>query len=167
MCDMRKVEFVPFRLTENVDIYSIRIDEKEKTEFQEFLIHFKDTGSKYLTDDFNRILKSINTIILGSAKENFFRPEGNMDDRVLALPLYTTPRNKDKYGTLRLYCIRVSGTLLILGGGGEKTTQTYEEDIYLLDKVRTLQSIDNELKQLEEDGEDIQASINNIIIQIP
>lgn len=47
---MRSVEFVPFRLTEVADIYSIKIDGKENTEFQEFMIHF------------NGILKSIQAI---------------------------------------------------------------------------------------------------------
>ena len=52
---MRQVEFVPFRLTEAADIYSIRIEGKETTEFQEFLINFKDIDDDYLRSDFNRI----------------------------------------------------------------------------------------------------------------
>ena len=46
---MRVIEFVPFRLTEAADIYSIKIDGKENTEFQEFMINFKDTHCKALT----------------------------------------------------------------------------------------------------------------------
>lgn len=163
---MREVEFVPFRLTDNADIYSIRIGGGESTEFQEFLLSFKDSEDKYLEDDLNRILLSLNTIIKGSAKETYFRPEGNMTDRVVALPLYTTPRNKKKHGTLRLYCIRISDNLLILGGGGEKATQTYEEDAFLLEKVRTLQNIDKELSRLEDYGVDIHTRINNLTINI-
>ena len=89
-----------------------------------------------------------------------------MNDRVVALPLYTTPRNKRKHGTLRLYCIRISDNLLILGGGGEKATQTYEEDAFLLEKVRTLQNIDKELSRLEDYGVDIHTRINNLTINI-
>lgn len=163
---MREVEFVPFRLTDNADIYSIRIGGGGNTEFQEFLLSFKDSEDKYLEDDLNRILLSLNTIIKGSAKETYFRPEGNMNDRVVALPLYTTPRNKRKHGTLRLYCIRISDNLLILGGGGEKATQTYEEDAFLLEKVRTLQNIDKELSRLEDYGVDIHTRINNLTINI-
>lgn len=66
---MREVEFVPFRLTDNADIYSIRIGGGESTEFQEFLLSFKDSEDKYLEDDLNRILLSLNTIIKGSAKD--------------------------------------------------------------------------------------------------
>ena len=73
---------------------------------------------------------------------------------------------KDKCGTLRLYCIRMSDSLLILGGGGEKKTRTYEEDPTLLEKVRTLQSIDKVLTDMEEDGVDVASAVYNLIIEI-
>lgn len=163
---MKVVEFVPFRLTEAADIYSIKIDGKEDTEFQEFMINFKDTDSTELSDDFSRILKSLQTIMSYGVKEYYFRPEGKMVDRVCALPLYTAPRRPKKSGTLRLYCIRLSDKLLILGGGGEKTTQTYEEDENLSDKVSMLQNIDNELRKIEEEGIDLYKTINNLTINI-
>jgi len=53
-----------------------------------------------------------------------------------------------------------------LGGGGEKATQTYEEDAFLLEKVRTLQNIDKELSRLEDYGVDIHTRINNLTINI-
>ena len=164
---MRQVEFVPFRLTEAADIYSIRIVGKETTEFQEFLISFKDIDDNYLRSDFNRILASLSTMINNGIMERYFRPEGNLNDRIHALPLYTIPRPKQCNGTLRLYCIRISDQLLILGGGGEKTTQTYDEDAILSDKIQTLQSIDNALRELEKDGIDIHQSINNLTLNIP
>lgn len=164
---MRQVEFVPFRLTEAADIYSIRIEGKETTEFQEFLINFKDIDDDYLRSDFNRILASLSTMINNGIMERYFRPEGNLNDRIHALPLYTIPRPKQCNGTLRLYCIRISDQLLILGGGGEKTTQTYDEDAVLSDKVQTLQSIDNALRELEKDGIDIHQYINNLTLNIP
>ena len=68
---MKQVEFVPFRLTETADIYSIRINGKEKTEFQEFLINFKDIDDEYLKSDFNRILASLNTMINNGIKERY------------------------------------------------------------------------------------------------
>lgn len=163
---MRNVEFVPFRLTEATDIYSIKINGKENTEFHEFLINFKDADIRTLADDFNRILKSLQTIINEGAKEYYFRPEGKMIDRVCALPLYTAPRRHKENGTLRLYCIRISDKLLILGGGGEKRTQTYEEDELLSAKVRTLQNIDNALRKLEKNGTDLYQTITNLTIKI-
>lgn len=57
-------------------------------------------------------------------------------------------------------------SLLILGGGGEKKTRTYEEDPTLLEKVRTLQSIDKVLTDMEEDGVDVASAVYNLIIEI-
>lgn len=163
---MRKVEFVPFRLTEAADVYSIRIDGKEKTEFHEFMMTFKDSDDDYLANDFHRILNTLNILTTQGIKEYHFRPEGRFSDRVCALPLYTIQRNRKKHGTLRLYCLRISNKFLVLGGGGEKKTQTYEEDQVLSDKVSILQRIDRELKRLEEDGLNINSAINNLIIYI-
>lgn len=56
--------------------------------------------------------------------------------------------------------------LLILGGGGEKTTQTYQEDPELNEKVRTLQKIDNILSNLEADGMDLNKEIINLTINL-
>jgi len=164
--EMTEVEFVPFRLTEAADVYTIRIDGKEKTEFHEFMMTFKNSGDNYLADDFHRILNTLNILTTQGIKEYHFRPEGRFSDRVYALPLYTIQRNRKKHGTLRLYCIRISDKFLILGGGGEKKTQTYEEDQMLSDKVTILQLIDRELKRLEEDGLDVNSVINNLTINI-
>ena len=128
MCDMRKVEFVPFRLTETAEIFSIRIDQKEKTELQEFLIAFKNIKQYNLRQDYEQILKTIAGISDHGVKESFFRHEGKMNDRVCAIPLFSSGRKSN--GRLRLYCIRISDELLIFGGGGLKTTRTYQENDY-------------------------------------
>ncbi len=60
----------------------------------------------------------------------------------------------------------MSDSLLILGGGGEKKTRTYEKDPTLLEKVRTLQSIDKVLTDMEEDGVDVASAVYNLIIEI-
>ena len=163
---MRSVEFVPFLLTEKADVFSIRLNGNVRTETEEFLIEYKDTASLRLKKDLDSILTSINGIGNEGALESFFRPEGNFSDRVCAMPLLTSSRRKDKCGTLRLYCIRMSDSLLILGGGGEKKTRTYEEDPTLLEKVRTLQSIDKVLTDMEEDGVDVASAVYNLIIEI-
>lgn len=100
-------------------------------------------------------------------KSLFFRPEGKMKDRVCAIPLYSShEKSKKQNGTLRLYCIRISDKLLIVGGGGLKITQTYEEDETLLKHVQTLQSIDYELSKIENEGKDLHKEIYNLTIQI-
>lgn len=163
---MKIVEFVPFLLTEKADIFSIRLKGNTLTETEEFLIEYKDTKSLPLKKDLESILTTINGIGNEGVLESFFRPEGKFFDRVCAMPLLISPRRRDKCGTLRLYCVRMSDSLLILGGGGEKTTRTYEEDPALLEKVRTLQSIDRGLTDMEEDRVDIASAIYNLTIEI-
>lgn len=60
---------------------------------------------------------------------------------------------------MRLYGIRVSDNLLIVGGGGLKTTRTYEEDEALHKHVVLLQRIDRALKMLSSQGLRVQDEI--------
>ncbi len=53
---------------------------------------------------------------------------------------------------LRLYCLRLSDKILILGNGDVKKTRTYEEDNKLKAHVLTLQKFEKLLKQGVEDG---------------
>ena len=68
---MRLVEFIPFRLTEMADIFSIKIDGKETTESQEFFITFKNTEQFNLQSDFEQVIKSLAGIGEHGAKESF------------------------------------------------------------------------------------------------
>lgn len=61
-----------------------------------------------------------------------------MRDSVVALP---TLRSK-----LRLYGLRLSDRILILGNGGHKKTRTYDEDDTLKGYVLTLQRFEELLK---------------------
>ena len=67
-----------------------------------------------------------------------------MKDAVVALP---TIKSK-----LRLYCLRLSDKILILGNGGTKTTRTYNEDETLKGYVVTLQRFEELLKAGVKDG---------------
>lgn len=67
-----------------------------------------------------------------------------MRDGVGALPVY-------KSG-LRLYCLRLSDSVLIVGNGGVKTTKTYNEDEDLNGYVISLQKLDGLLKSDIERG---------------
>lgn len=161
-----KVEFIPLLLTEKTDIYTIRLNEEKDTEFNKFLIMFKDSEDEYLKGDLDRIIRAIEKISENGALESYFRNEGLFKDRVCAIPLLIEPRDKTKHGTLRLYCIRVSDSLLIVGGGGLKVTDKYEADENLESKVKTLQAIDNELMKLERQKTELIDEIVNISVQI-
>ena len=90
------------------------------------------------------MLNVIGKIADYGAFERFFRPEGKMNDRVCALPVL---RSK-----LRLCCLRLSDSILILGNGGVKKTKTYNEDVALKGYVITLQKFDTLLKEGVKEG---------------
>lgn len=163
---MSKVEFVPFLLTETTDIFSIRINGDRMTELEKFLIMFKDSENKYVQSDLESIIKAISNISENGALESYFRPEGKFNDRVVALPIYVVSRNKKAEGTLRLYGIRISNSLLIIGGGGLKTTQAYDQDEVLREHVERLQKIDGVLSGLSSEGLAIQDAIYNLTVEI-
>ena len=82
--------------------------------------------------------------IVGIDTLSFLGYEGKMNDRTVALPVL---RSK-----LRLYCLRLSDSVLIVGNGGEKKTRTYDEDPELSGYVLTLQKLDELLKSAELKG---------------
>ena len=54
---------------------------------------------------------------------------------------------------MRLYCLRMSDSVLIVGNGGIKRTQTYEEDESLNGYVITLQKLDKLLNHAIKSGQ--------------
>ncbi len=162
---MRKVEFIPFILNDNVDIYTIRFEGDCKAEMEKFIFFFKDSVDPHLQRDYSEIIMSLMKMREVGVKESFFRYEGKMNDRVCAIPLYSGKDAKGS-GTLRLYCLRLSDSLLVIGGGGIKNTRTYEENESLLQIVETLQQIDIEFLKLEKEGFDIQKEILNLVLEI-
>lgn len=68
------------------------------------------------------------------ALERYFRREGKLTDSVVALPVL-----KSRF---RLYCLRLSDNILVVGNGGVKNTRTYEENDELQGYVMTLQKFE-------------------------
>ena len=91
-----------------------------------------------------RIVALINKIADLGALERYFRPEGGMNDGICALPVLQSK--------LRLYCLRLSDKILILGNGGVKKTRTYNEDEVLKGCVVTLQKFEKLIKEGVKDG---------------
>lgn len=125
-----------------VGMFSICFDGNEESEFERFLNEFKDNAT--LNKDFNVILLALSKIIDKGALERFFRNEGKMSDNVKALAI-------DSH-KLRLYCLRISDQILILGNGGVKTTRTYQEDDKLSGYVMDLQTFDRVLLNAQKSG---------------
>lgn len=67
-----------------------------------------------------------------------------MSDNLCALPIES--------GRIRLYCLRISDEILILGNGDVKPTATYEEDPKLMGYALDLQKFDKLLKKDIEEG---------------
>ena len=128
--------------SEKVSLYSISFEKDRTTEFERFMLKFESESS--LNRDFLRIIYALQKIMEEGALERFFRPEGSMKDNVCALPIES--------GKLRLYCLRLSDRILIIGNGGIKETRTYQEDETLLGYVMDLQKFDLLLKQYIEKG---------------
>lgn len=137
-----------------MSLYSICFSDNELSEYENFLVKFKDNAK--LNRDFQTIILALEKIVERGALERFFRNEGRMKDNLCALSIDSRK--------LRLYCLRISDQILILGNGGEKTTRTYEEDLLLSGYVMDLQKFDELLKQAQKTGK---ISIeNNLIIGI-
>lgn len=97
-----------------------------------------------INKDFNVILMAISKIIDKGALERFFRNEGKMHDNVKALAIDSRK--------LRLYCLRISDQILILGNGGVKNTRTYQENEKLSGYVMDLQTFDKVLLKAQKSG---------------
>ncbi len=127
---------------DTTSLYTIYFIGEQDTEFDKFLKQFKDNAR--LNKDYQTILIALEKIIAKGALERMFRPEGKMSDGVMALSI-------DSH-RLRLYCLRISDQILIVGNGGEKTTRTYEENEELSGYVMDLQQFDVLLAQAQKEG---------------
>ena len=135
--DMRKVEFEPFVLGGEADIFAIKFSDEKLSELDKFLIVFKDDQTLSVKADLKSIFKALEQVVKKGAKESLFRYEGKMSDRVCAIPVFISEDSSQmKEGSLRLYCIRVSDKLLILGNGGKKITRTYGGLTYFFSKSK-------------------------------
>ena len=128
--------------TDNVSLYSICFDGKDISEYEAFLLKFKEDAK--LNEDYKKIILALEKIVAVGAFERFFRPEGKMSDHVAALSIDSRK--------LRLYCLRISDQILIVGNGGVKTTRTYQENDELSGYVMDLQEFDKLLVEAQKDG---------------
>lgn len=150
---MAHAKIISVEQTEKTGLFSIIFENETETELQKFLIKFKDNAER--NQDLQKILNVLRKILENGALERYFRYEGKMNDRTVALPVL---RSK-----LRLYCLRLSDSVLIVGNGGEKNTQTYEDSSELNGYVITLQKLDALIREGVADGS-IVIEMNDIII---
>ncbi len=124
---------------DKVSLYSPRFEGEEYTEFEKFLLAYREQYA----NDVQILVRRIDIIKEYGAEDRYFRYEGTRHDRVMALPSHLDTSN------LRLYCLNINHKILILGNGGVKTTQTYQEDAILHRAVQNLQKIDIKIRLQE------------------
>lgn len=129
--------------TEVAGLFTITFFGEGDSEFEKFIKKFKEDADK--KEDLFVILNAINRMLNASGfLERYFRPEGKYGDDVMALPVEKT--------NIRLYCLRLSDSVLIVGNGGIKKSKTYQEDDNLNGYVITLQQLDKLLKKEIKNG---------------
>lgn len=139
---MSEAELRLFNEAAKCTFYTIQFLTDDDSEYEKFFTRFKDDAK--FNPDLAKIVTILDNIGKNGALERFFRYEGKMSDRVVALPVLSS--------RLRLYCLRLSNGILILGNGGVKRTRTYDEDESLRGYVLDLQKFDKLLKEGERDG---------------
>lgn len=134
---MSEVELLLVTSSDSCTVYTIQFLSDEQTEFEKFIAKFRNNAK--LNPDFQAIMRFIEQILANGALERFFRREGKMNDSVAALPVL-----KSK---LRLYCLRLTDKILVIGNGDVKGSRTYQEDNTLQGYVMDLQKFERLLKQ--------------------
>ncbi len=140
---MAKAKILSVTQTEKAGLFTIIFEGESYDEFQKFLM--KGEADARLQPDLQKILDALKRMLSAVGfLERYFRPEGKMRDRVAALPIQSS--------RLRLYCLRLSDGVLIVGNGGQKNTRTYDENDELSGYVLTLQKLDELLRAAERKG---------------
>lgn len=129
--------------TEIAGLFTISFLGEDDSEFDKFIKKFKEDADK--KEDLFLVLNAINRMLNASGfLERYFRPEGKFGDNVVALPI--------EKAKIRLYCLRMSDSVLIIGNGGIKKSKTYQEDDNLNGYVITLQQLDHLLEKEIKNG---------------
>lgn len=115
---MSEVELLLVNGSQNCTMYTIQFLTDDKSEFEKFISKFREDAE--LNPDFQAIMRFVEQILSNGALERYFRREGKINDSVVALPVLKS--------RLRLYCLRLTDKILILGNGDVKKTRTYQED---------------------------------------
>lgn len=134
----RTCKIILFEEHPSVNFYTVQFVNEGTSETEKFFSNYSD-DCKY-DQDIDVIISWLDKIADKGALERHFRLEGKMQDGVGAIPIYGTSTK------LRLYCLRISDNILIIGNGGVKKTKTYNEDVHLNDCVSLLSGLDKLIK---------------------
>ena len=129
----------------DVSFYTVRFDEDPLSEYEKFLTTFSSVEER--KEDLYIIVAWMDRIAKNGALERYFRNESKMKDGVGAVPIETAE--------LRLYCLRITDKILIIGNGGykPKIQKNYNTIPQLNDSVELLAGLDHILKKRISKGE--------------
>ena len=136
----RIIEIEFYENYEKVIFYTIRF-ENDSSEMEKFLDQF---DTEELRDEMDILLADLAKIGENGAEIRRFRYEGKMSDNLYAIPLVSCK--------LRLFCLRISNDLVILGNGFRKKDGPYELDLQANYHASILQKIDKSLKSKINNG---------------
>ncbi len=126
--------------------YSVLIDNDSETLFEKFYDENKDT----FREELKSIVKTLDIIALDNgARRNYFKEnESKLGDLVCAL--YDTPKSN-----LRLYCMRLGNTVIILGSGRQKSKsiRALQEDEKLTQENYMMRTLSDLLYKKIKEGE--------------
>ena len=111
---------IPALAFKKVHFYSVRYEGKADSEFRDFQIRMAESGHEHELGEINRYIDNIGKRF--GAYRNHFRDEGAADGLPPPYHQFIESDVPDDYG-LRLYCIRLSPSIVILLNGDRKTQQ--------------------------------------------
>ncbi|HEY6082287.1 MAG TPA: hypothetical protein VIU45_02445 [Chitinophagaceae bacterium] len=139
-----KIVKLPSLCGNEASVYTIYLESERQTLFDRFISENKPEYERELSNMITR-LKSMGTKV--GAREQYFKlHEGKPGDMVCAL--YD---ESDKF--LRLYCIRYGKSFIVLGGGGPKNVEAWQDDLKLTEEVTWMISVSNDIYQRMQEGE--------------
>jgi hypothetical protein len=115
------------------------------TKFDQFIEKYRSTYPTELMDIVRR-LTSLGNIT--GCIESFFKLDEGLDPDDLVCALYDVPKIN-----LRLYCIRLSDQITILGDGGPKATRTWQEDRNLEREVHAMMDVSRVIRTKLKNGD--------------
>lgn len=130
--------------------YSVIVEGSDKTLFEIFEDKYGEEFSDEMDEIFDRLILMADEF--GARVQWFREQEGKPGDLVCAL-------HDLEESHLRLYCIRYGSDIVILGGGGNKTTKTWQEDPILAVEVRMMMNVSEDIYRRMREGE-IQRSMD-------
>lgn len=120
-----------------VNFYTLRFDEDDKSTTEYFIAAYRHSH----TDDLKKLRAWLKNIQERGAREYYFRFENN----ACAGP-------KEVCG-LRIYCIRCGDKVVILNGGGAKTSRTAQEGVFTKKYFDFINRVEKKFREKIQAGE--------------